>query len=260
MKHFVVIANAYKDRDFALTNKIVAYIEQKGGTAKGLMSNVEAISDNEFELEDIPQDTQCILVLGGDGTLIRAATRVETLEIPLMGVNLDKYMTEDRIMLTGHKRGSEISRVALNDIVIHRKGNLQILSLNVYVNGEFLNNYHADGIIVATPTGSTGYSMSAGGPIVDPKGDMILLTPNNAHNLTSKSIVLSGDDEIEIEILSRREQNDEMACVSYDGDTTAELAVGDRFVISKAANHTKICKLHQRSFLEILRKKMGNYS
>jgi NAD+ kinase len=137
---------------------------------------------------------------------------------------------------------------------------LQILSLNVYVNGEFLNNYHADGIIVATPTGSTGYSMSAGGPIVDPKGDMILLTPNNAHNLTSKSIVLSGDDEIEIEILSRREQNDEMACVSYDGDTTAELAVGDRFVISKAANHTKICKLHQRSFLEILRKKMGNYS
>jgi len=96
--------------------------------------------------------------------------------------------------------------------------------------------------------------------IVDPKGDMILLTPNNAHNLTSKSIVLSGDDEIEIEILSRREQNDEMACVSYDGDTTGRAAVGDRFVISKAANHTKICKLHQRSFLEILRKKMGNYS
>lgn len=84
---------------------------------------------------------------------------------------------------------------------------------------------------------------------------MILLTPNNAHNLTSKSIVLSGDDEIEIEILSRREQNDELACVSYDGDTTAELAVGDRFVISKAANYTKICKLHQRSFLEILRKR-----
>ena len=74
----------------------------------------------------------------------------------------DKYMTEDRIMLTGHKRGSETSRVALNDIVIHRKDNLQILSLNVYVNGEFLNNYHADGIIVATPTGSTIYTTSSG--------------------------------------------------------------------------------------------------
>lgn len=135
-----------------------------------------------------------------------------------------------------------------------------MLSLNVYVNGEFLNTYHADGIIVATPTGSTGYNMSAGGPIVDPKGDMLLLTPNNAHNLNSKSIVLSGDDEVEIEICSRRIQRDELACVSYDGDTATELAVGDRFVISKAANYTKVCKLHKRSFLEILRKKMESYT
>ncbi len=283
MKHFVVIANAYKDKDFALTNKIVAYIEQKGGTAKGLVSNVESLDNEEFVLEDIPADTECILVLGGDGTLIRAATKVESLQIPLMGVNLgtlgylceveestvfdaidslmaDKYMMENRIMLTGHKSGSDESHVALNDIVIHRKGELQMLSLNVYVNGEFLNTYHADGIIVATPTGSTGYSMSAGGPIVDPKGDMLLLTPNNAHNLNSKSIVLSGDDEVEIEICSRRVQKDELACVSYDGDTTTELSVGDRFVISKAANYTKVCKLHKRSFLEILRKKMEGYT
>ncbi len=283
MKHFVVIANAYKDKDFTLTNKIVAYIEQKGGTAKGLVSNVESLDNEEFVLEDIPADTECILVLGGDGTLIRAATKVESLQIPLMGVNLgtlgylceveestvfdaidslmaDKYMMENRIMLTGHKSGSDESHVALNDIVIHRKGELQMLSLNVYVNGEFLNTYHADGIIVATPTGSTGYSMSAGGPIVDPKGDMLLLTPNNAHNLNSKSIVLSGDDEVEIEICSRRVQKDELACVSYDGDTTTELSVGDRFVISKAANYTKVCKLHKRSFLEILRKKMEGYT
>jgi len=283
MKHFVVIANAYKDRDFALTNKIVAYIEQKGGTAKGLMSNVEAISDNEFELEDIPQDTQCILVLGGDGTLIRAATRVETLEIPLMGVNLgtlgylceveeatvfdaidslmaDKYMTEDRIMLTGHKRGSETSRVALNDIVIHRKGNLQILSLNVYVNGEFLNNYHADGIIVATPTGSTGYSMSAGGPIVDPKAQMMLITPINDHNLSSKSIVISADEEVTVELGKRRSQKDEMVEVSFDGDSKVRLEVGDRFVVRRAEDTAKICKLSSESFLEILRRKMSAYT
>ena len=283
MKHFVVIANAYKDRNFALTNKIVAYIEQKGGTAKGLMSNVEAISDNEFELEDIPQDTQCILVLGGDGTLIRAATRVETLEIPLMGVNLgtlgylceveeatvfdaidslmvDKYMTEDRIMLTGHKRGSETSRVALNDIVIHRKGNLQILSLNVYVNGEFLNNYHADGIIVATPTGSTGYSMSAGGPIVDPKAQMMLITPINDHNLSSKSIVISADEEVTVELGKRRSQKDEMVEVSFDGDSKVRLEVGDRFVVRRAEDTAKICKLSSESFLEILRRKMSAYT
>ena len=282
MKHFVVIANAYKDRDFALTNKIVAYIEQKGGTAKGLMSNVEAISDNEFELEDIPQDTQCILVLGGDGTLIRAATRVETLEIPLMGVNLgtlgylceveeatvfdaidslmaDKYMTEDRIMLTGHKRGSEISRVALNDIVIHRKGNLQILSLNVYVNGEFLNNYHADGIIVATPTGSTGYSMSAGGPIVEPTASLTVITPICSHALNTRSIVLSSDDEIVIEIGEGRRGNIEKVLVTFDGATSVPLETGDRLTICKAKESTKIMKINKISFLEILRRKMkGN--
>ena len=123
MKHFVVIANAYKDKDFALTNKIVTYIEQKGGTAKGLVSNVEALDNEEFGLDDIPDDTECILVLGGDGTLIRAATKVESLQIPLMGVNLgtlgylceveeatvfdaidslmaDKYMMENRIYCT----------------------------------------------------------------------------------------------------------------------------------------------------------------
>ena len=105
----VSYTHLYKDRDFALTNKIVAYIEQKGGTAKGLMSNVEAISDNEFELEDIPQDTQCILVLGGDGTLIRAATRVETLEIPLMGVNLGTlgYLCEVEMCIRDRCRGAQ---------------------------------------------------------------------------------------------------------------------------------------------------------
>nr|WP_317354950.1 NAD(+)/NADH kinase [uncultured Agathobacter sp.] len=283
MKHFVLITNAYKDKDFKLSNKIIDYICKKGGTAKSLISNVESTDNRDFSIDEIPKDTECILVLGGDGTLIRAATKVGTLQIPLMGVNLgtlgylceveeatvydavdslmnDKYMTENRIMLTGCKRGSSDPSVALNDIVIHRAGDLQILSLKVYVNGEFLNNYHADGIIVATPTGSTGYNMSAGGPIVDPKGDMLLLTPINAHNLNSKSIVLSGDDVVEIEVCSRRIQKDEKACVSFDGDTNVELCVGDRFEIAKAANYTKVCKLHKRSFLEILRKKMETYA
>ena len=102
--------------------------------------------------------------------------------------------------------------------------------------------------------------MSAGGPIVDPKGDMLLLTPINAHNLNSKSIVLSGDDVVEIEVCSRRIQKDEKSCVSFDGDTNVELCVGDRFEIAKAANYKKVCKLHKRSFLEILRKKMETYA
>ncbi|MEE1007669.1 MAG: NAD(+)/NADH kinase [Agathobacter sp.] len=284
MKNFVLITNVYKDKNLKLSNEIVSYIKEHGGKGKILLSNVENETGDEFETKDIPDDTECILVLGGDGTLIRAATKVEALQIPLIGINLgtlgylceleettvydaidklmaDSYMMEHRLMLTGYKAGCEKkSEVALNDIVIHRVGDLQILSLKVYVNDELLSTYHADGIIVATPTGSTGYSMSAGGPIIDPNGKLLLLTPNNAHNLNSKSIVLDANDTIEIEIASRRSQKDEKACVSFDGDSKFELSVGDRFVITKALNYTKICKLKKRSFLEILRKKMETYT
>ena len=283
MKHYVLITNSFKDKDLKLTNEIIEYITQKGGTAKSLMSKTEPESEVDFELEDIPSDTECILVLGGDGTLIRAATKVEALEIPVLGINLgtlgylcdveestvfsaidhmfaDEYTIENRIMLSGHKVEGEVPRRALNDIVIHRSGDLQILCFNVYVNNEFLSTFYADGIIIATPTGSTGYSMSAGGPIVDPKGDMILLTPNNAHNLNSKSIVLSGDARIEIEIGYRRKQADESAKVSFDGDGVEELKVGDRYIIRKASHCIRICRINKRSFLEILRKKMGTYT
>jgi NAD+ kinase len=130
----------------------------------------------------------------------------------------------------------------------------------VYVNGEVLYTYHADGIIAATPNGSTGYSMSAGGPIVDPKAQMILLTPINAHTLNSKSIVLGADDEIMIEVVPRSYESQERASVSFDGDLAAELKPGERFVISRAPNITRICKLNNLSFLESLRKKMEAYT
>ena len=282
MRRFILITNAYKDKDLSLSKKIIQYISQKGGTAKCLISN-EDEKNNGYDISDISPDTECILVLGGDGTLIRAATKVLSLHIPLIGINMgtlgylceleestvfealdnlfeDSYMAEKRIMLTGHKVGEEQKRVALNDIVIHSNKNLQMLSLNVYVNGEFLSTYHSDGIIIATPTGSTGYNMSAGGPIVDPKGNMILLTPINAHNLNSKSIVLGPDDVVEIEMKSRRRQKDECACVSYDGDPYAQMSVGDRVVISKATDFTTVCKINKRSFLEILSKKMETYT
>ena len=280
MKHFTLITNVYKDENLRLTKKMISYIEEKGGTANYLLTMQQNI---EVRLSDIPAETQMILVLGGDGTLIRAATAVEALGIPLIGVNLgtlgylceleettvfaaidrlmaDDYILEERMMLCGHKEGSPEKRAAFNDIVIHRTGNLTMLSLKAFVNGQILYTYHADGIIVATPNGSTGYNMSAGGPIVDPKAKMILLTPINAHNLNSKSIVLDAGDEVVIEVSSRRAGQGENACVSFDGDQAVNLNVGERFVISKAPNIAKICKLSNQSFLELLRKKMETYT
>ena len=279
LKKFWIVTNDGKDTNHAVTEKVKELLEIAGRSC--ILCEKDA--EKNIIRERIPDMIDCAIVIGGDGSLIEVARTLWKRDVPILGINMGTlgyltevevsnlaeditqmlkgdYLYEERMMLEGMFPNGK-KDVALNDIVVSRKGDdLRIIYFKLFVNGELLNSYEADGIIISTPTGSTAYNMSAGGPIVDPKGDMILLTPNNAHNLTSKSIVLSGDDEIEIEILSRREQNDEMACVSYDGDTTAELAVGDRFVISKAANHTKICKLHQRSFLEILRKKMGNYS
>ena len=201
--------------------------------------------------EDIPENTQGVLVLGGDGTLIRAAAALVKSRLPLIGVNLgtlgylceleekdvfaavdklmkDDYMVEERMMLGGYGiKGGEIlpADIALNDVVIHRTGALSVVNLIVYVNGEYLNTFRADGIIISTPTGSTGYNMSAGGPIVDPKAQMMLITPINDHNLSSKSIVISADEEVTVELGKRRSQKDEMVEVSFDGDSKVRLEV-----------------------------------
>ena len=141
----------------------------------------------------IPKDCDCIIVLGGDGTLLEAARDTVDLDIPLIGVNLgtlgylaevdkenlsealrrlcgDDYTVERRMMLEGQITGETDCRrsYALNDIVVSRSGSLQMLHFHILVNGHFLKGYSADGIIVSTPTGSTGYNMSAGGPIVEP--------------------------------------------------------------------------------------------
>lgn len=286
MKHFLIITNAYKDRNLKLTGEIKSYIEKKGGSCTCFTNRGDDARFAAPEDADIPEETECALVLGGDGSLIRAASKLRTRDIALIGVNLgtlgylceleeanvfpaidelmqDHYVTEKRMMLCGHAiRHGELteSHVALNDVVIHRAGALSIVSLIVSVNGEYLNTFRADGIIVSTPTGSTGYNMSAGGPIVDPKAQMILLTPINAHNLNSRSIVIGAEDEVTIEIGKRRSQKDETVEVSFDGDNAIKMEVGDKLIVRKAASAARFCKISSVSFLEILRKKMEAYT
>lgn len=286
MRHFFIIANLQKDKELTLTKQMKAFIEEKNGTCAYYATEGKKGVEAAPKLDDIPKETECILILGGDGTLIRAATKLVTCDIPLIGVNLgtvgylceleaknvfqalerlmqDTYVIEERMLLTGHgeMRGEQTSeRCALNEITIHRTGALSILNLVVYVNGKHLHTFHGDGMIVSTPTGSTGYNMSAGGPIVDPKAQMLLLTPINAHNLNAKSIVIGAEDEVMIELGSKRAENDESALVSFDGDSAGALSVGDKFVIKRADATIKICKLSEESFLEILRKKMQAYS
>lgn len=286
MKHFLIITNEFKDKGLVFTEKIRRYIEARGGSCQCYSSTGDDARHAAPDSADIAEGTECVLVLGGDGTLIRAAAKLVDENLPLIGVNLGTlgylceleaanvfdaidelmdghYMLEERMMLSayGIKNGIQTEgKTALNDVVIHRTGALSVVNLIVSVNGEYLKTFRADGIIVSTPTGSTGYNMSAGGPIVDPKAKMMLITPINAHNLNSRSIVISADDEVMIEIGQRRSQKDETVEVSYDGDNAVGLEVGDRLVVKQAASVAKVCKLSRKSFLEILRKKMENYN
>ncbi len=270
MKHFFMITNPGKDKSLELTYRIKKYIEENGN---------ECILD--VEGGSVSEETECVLVLGGDGTLIRAARELHAYDVPLVGINkgtlgylaeveleylersLDKLMNDEgqiehRMMLSG-TLNDKFEDIALNDIVLTRKGALRVIQFNIYVNGELLNKYQADGVIISTPTGSTAYNLSAGGPIVAPTAKMIVITPICSHALNTSSIVLSADDEITLEIGQGRDGNGEEAALSFDGERNIEVYTGDRIVIKKADHSTRLLKLSKVSFLEVLRKKMkGN--
>ncbi len=286
MKKFYIVTNEQRDPDLSVTHSIQDYIEAGGGHCKFYLSSKIDWSDRVLaSLSSQDVDADCVIVLGGDGTLVRAARDMARIGIPLIGVNLgtlgylceldkisvfpaidkmfeDQFEVEERMMIEGYSvSGQEKSEptAAMNDIVIHRTGTAQLINLVIRVGGEYLTTYCADGVIISTPTGSTGYSMSAGGPIVDPKIKLLLITPVNPQSFSSRSIVVGADAQIEVMLEKRRPEQDEEAEVSFDGDRFIHMRVGDRFLVKKADVCTKVMKLDQLSFLQILRKKMQEY-
>lgn len=282
MKHFYLITNEVKDPQGLYTDRIIAYLEAHGGEVTCVDNTVRADISDVICADRIAENRECVLVLGGDGTLLRAARNMIDRDIPLLGINLgtlgylaeveigaiesaldkllaDDFTREERMMLEGHvqKQGCSEENFALNDIVITRCGSLQILTFHIYVNGQFLNSFSADGMIVATPTGSTGYNMSAGGPVVEPAASLLLLTPICPHTLNTRSIVLAPEDEIRIEIPQGKDGRLQSVEANFDGSHKIGLMTGDSIVIRKAARTTGILKLNTESFLAVLHKKMS---
>lgn len=287
MKHFLIYTNEHKDRDMAVTRRICQYLESKGQrttvrTGERRQQGQRQETHGHDIHGDIPGDVDCMLVLGGDGTVLRAARETKALHIPIIGVKLGTlgYMTEiepeyleealdrlidgkfeqeNRMMLNGRAvfaDGSTEEGWALNDIVISRVGSLQIIKFKIYVNGQFLHEYNADGVIVTTPTGSTGYNLSAGGPLVEPKARLIMLTPICPHTLNQRSIILSPEDVIEIEIPEGREDRIQTVEANFDGSHVISLRTGDRVRVAESGQITEFIKLSQVSFLEVLQRKM----
>ncbi len=282
MEHFFIITNKTKDPDLKSTNRVCNFLEQNGATCTVFDADITAGKYQVCNILDIPEDVECCIVLGGDGTMLQAARCVFEREIPILGVNLgtigylaevemadmesalnkllnDDFEIEERMMLKGVLRlgdEPEIANYALNDIVIARCSSLQVYNFNIYVNDMPLTSYQADGIIVSSPTGSTAYNMSAGGPIVDPKAQILLLTPICSHNLNKSTIVLSEHDRITVEIGKGRGDCVQTLEVALDGGSGKYMKSGDRVDITAADKVTKIIKLTSESFLNTLRKKL----
>ncbi|MBE5971231.1 MAG: NAD(+)/NADH kinase [Lachnoclostridium sp.] len=279
MKHFYIIVNEGKLDAVDMKLDIVEYLESRGATCKA--SSGEFSKGCPFTcVDDVPPETECVITLGGDGTLIRAARDLAGSGLPIIGINMgtlgyltqmgregdpkelldalleDRYEIHERMMLRGrvfHNDECIAEDIALNDIVLTREGELRVLKFELYVDGQFLNEYSADGMIVATPTGSTAYNLSAGGPIAQPDGELIILTPVCPHTLTSRTIVLGPNSKVRIRI-PMKSQGYRM--VSFDGDTQVNLDRGDYYEIEKADMVTRVVKLDSRSFLDILKHKM----
>lgn len=147
---------------------------------------------------------------------------------------------------------------ALNDIVISRKGFSRIISLGIYVNDELVDNFQGDGVIISTPTGSTAYNLSAGGPIVSPQADVMVITPICPHSLSPRSIVVSAVDTIRIVVGKSKKTQEAEASASFDGQKVYDLGTDDVILIKKARYCTKLIKLNQSGIYEILRSKLSN--
>lgn len=280
MKNFFVITNLNKDKNLEVTQRIKSYLESKDVNCK-IFS--EDLSNEENRSKTvIPSDTECVLVLGGDGTMLQAARENQDSDIPMIGINMgtkgyltevevgslddaldclikDEYHIESRMMLNGVvcKAGVNMQPMcALNEIAITRKGSLAVIHYNVYVNGKLLKVYSGDGIMVSTPTGSTGYNLSAGGPIASPQSELMLITPICPHTFNTRTVILSPLDVVEIEIARGRDGKQQEVEVNFDGNYKENLYSGDKVVIKRALSTTKIIKLSEESFLEVLHSKM----
>lgn len=280
IERFIIIANRDKDRDQAFSMKICQFLEDRGKTC------LIAYSDQERQeiKKALHRGTDCLLVLGGDGTVLEAAHIASGSGTPILGINIGNlgylaevdssnwenallrvldgtYEVETRMMIEGNVSGpggvyQGFGGQALNDIVITRGGDLQVLHYNVYIGGKFLNRFSADGVIVSTATGSTAYSMSAGGPIVEPTARLILLTPISPHTLNNRSIVLAADDQVTIEMIPPRSGGTLNARCFFDGSAGIQLKGGDKINVCRSSGTTRLIRISRQSFLETLHRKM----
>ena len=279
MHTFGIWTNALKDVDFVATKRVMQVLDNKG-VAYCLDENTARFFSSPTVCEQRPD---IMIVLGGDGTILNAARVYSKEETLIWGINLGRlgflletelsdveravdqilqnnYSVEERIMLRGSvvdKNGKErLSRYALNECVVSQRRIQRMINVEIMVNEQYLDNLYCDGVIVATPTGSTGYSLSAGGPVVSPTLDVMLITPVCPHSLRSSRMIISGDSEVRI----WPKPDSKYVALTLDGHETIPLKAGEVAVIRKAAFKAKFVRLEQHNFFGLLKNKLSEWN
>jgi NAD+ kinase len=280
MKRIGVIAKTDRPDAREVVERLLAWCADRGlqpvleKETAGLSPDAQAATARK---PDLPGQVDLLLVLGGDGTLLSMARLVGDLSVPILGVNLGGlgFLTaltkeelfpaleaflagglviEERVMLAAQvwRHGERLSEyVALNDVVITKSAMSRIINLAVSVDGQFATAYRADGLIISTPTGSTAYCLSAGGPIVFPTMPAVVLTPICSHTLTNRPIVLPADQRIEVTL-----QSDQDVMLTLDGQVGFALREADVVAIHQAAARIRLLRFPQKHFFSVLRTKL----
>ena len=264
-------------------DKVCAYIEEKGGSFHRLKvkSGSAELMENFTDITDLPKDADCVMVLGGDGTIIQAARELAETGVPILGVNLGtvgflaevelvhiykaidavmagRYKLEKRFMLKGSviKDAKIVYEAnALNDIVVARGNLVRAISTSVYIDGNQVSSLHGDGIIVTTPTGSTGYNLSAGGTIILPDAEVFGIHPICPHILNSRGVITSSAAKIDIDVEWNKRSEPDEAIVSFDGNKGIRLMPGDKVTVMKSELTVPFLRINDFNFFESYRKK-----
>ncbi len=257
--------------------------------ADALKKGEDNFDGGKFALQssEIADCADVIISLGGDGTILRTAKLVGAIGKPILGVNLGKlgflaelnfdelrnsidelfegkFGVEERTVLraTFQKDDKSCEVFALNDIVIDKAGSPRMIALETYVDSEYLTTYRADGMVISSPTGSTGYSLSTGGPIISPESRVIAISPISPHTLTARPVIVPDDSEIRIVVRFaskssvRGPVNGEQAMVTADGQTTYTITQPAEVNVSLAAHRIKLLRKSRNGFFNLLRTKL----
>lgn len=273
-----VIANQEKDKDFKYTGLICARLAQLGAEVMVTPQASEFIKDASVLVrrkEESIANADIVLALGGDGTILHAAKEAALSGVPVLGVNIGHlgfmaglevdeleelsrllkgdFITDDRMMIEiSFENRPGVKYYALNDVVISKGALSRIIDINISCNGRPVSGYRADGVIVSTPTGSTAYSLSAGGPIIDPVLECIEVTPICPHSLLSRPVLFTPQTVIGLQV---KKLVDKDAYLTIDGQDAVKLEEYERVYISKARQKAKLIRLKDISFYEVLNNK-----